>query len=130
MDSLVRTLGHAGRTIDILKVDIEGYEYEAFAHKSLFGACNATGKLGTPFHLLLIEMHMTDGPMGTAAMNGKARMETIARFFRSARACGLALFSKERCRRRCRSPRPLPLAASAAATYACSAFLNWAVASS
>jgi len=92
LGSLARSLRHSQRKIDVLKVDIEGSEYSAFNDTSLFGNCLKTGKLGTRMELLLVEIHT-----GMAVTNLPKMGEYMAllAFFRQARACGLALFSKD-----------------------------------
>lgn len=73
-------LGHSGRRITILKVDIEGSEYDAF--KSVFANCSRF-----IIDQLIIELHLNRG--------GKLHGQ-IHDFFEAARRCGLRLFHKER----------------------------------
>lgn len=93
--SIMRLLGHTGRRIDFLKVDIEGSEWQVFLgaeeasapSEGIFAAC-AAGSLR--LDQLLIELH-TDLHKTTVASD----FDRAERFFRAADRCGLKIFSKE-----------------------------------
>lgn len=84
LDEIWTHLGHAGRFIHVLKVDVEGSEHSALGG---IGQCSGIGRSGQ----LLLEIHdfSTDGPF--RAGPGAA----VQRLVQSLEACGLQLFHKE-----------------------------------
>lgn len=83
LTSHMQRLGHDGRLIHILKVDIEDSEWDAFG--PIFEAC-AKGRI--LLGQLMIELH--------AKSKLKHDRSKLAKFFKGARSCGLRLFHKER----------------------------------
>lgn len=78
LSTILSDLGHANRTIDILKVDCEGCEHAAMSEISK--ACTQGAvRIGQ----FLIEMHGTS-------------FRSTNEFFEAADACGLMIFHKER----------------------------------
>ena len=57
LPSIIKMLGHTGRVIDILKIDIEGEEYDLLK-PSVFGSLK---QLGVTIRQLLIEVHHSEG---------------------------------------------------------------------
>jgi hypothetical protein len=80
----MRRLGHAGRHLDILKVDVEASEYRSFTGLAVGECVAADVRVGQ----LQIELH--------APSNLKAKEITVKRLFHSLYSCGMLLFSKER----------------------------------
>ena len=81
----LQTLRHERRTVDILKVDIEGSEYSALGDRSLFGGCMRADhhhRTQIPVRQLQVEVHGQN-------------FTRIFRLVEQMHACGLALFSKE-----------------------------------
>ena len=59
--SLMKSLGHENRTINVLKVDIEGGEYAALVHETLFGGCkHRNGSMPVEVEQLQLELHGID----------------------------------------------------------------------
>lgn len=79
---IVEKLGHRGRELDVLKVDVEGSEFGALSHSGLFGGCLASGAPKVPIRQVQIEVH------------GQSFVD-IFRLAEQMHTCGLALFSKE-----------------------------------
>mmetsp|Transcript_36866 Transcript_36866/g.85189 ORF Transcript_36866/g.85189 Transcript_36866/m.85189 type:complete len:141 (+) Transcript_36866:1640-2062(+) len=73
LPEVVKDLKHAGRTIDIFKIDCEGCEFETFP--SWFGA-------GVNIRMILIEVHM-------------ANHDRIRRFFGFLQSKGYVVYHKE-----------------------------------
>ncbi len=80
--AIMQDIGHAGRAVDILKVDIEYSEYLAFRHAGLFGDCAANGKPPVSIGQLQVEVHGTN-------------IREIFRLAELMHSCGFALFNKE-----------------------------------
>ena len=80
--AFVDDLGHRARTIDILKVDIEGGEFTAFAHTGLLGKCLEGGAPTVPIRQVHLEIHGVE-PL------------PIFQLFEMFFDCGYALVSKE-----------------------------------
>ena len=78
LSTIMSKLHHENRTIDILKVDCEGCEFDAF--RLIFESC-VSGKL--TLGQVQIELH------------GTSRF-AILHFFKGAEKCGLSVFHKER----------------------------------
>jgi hypothetical protein len=79
LSNITSSLGHTDRLLNILKVDCEGCEFEAF--KSIFDEC-AAGKV--KIGQLQIELH------------SHSTFVPIQGFFEGADKCGLMIFHKER----------------------------------
>jgi hypothetical protein len=75
----IKTLGHTGRKIDILKVDIEGSEFESFRNITIGECTHADVKIDQ----LLIEIHQTN-------------IVAISTLLRHFMRCNMRIFSKER----------------------------------
>lgn len=75
---VMQKLGHGGRHIDILKIDCEGCEYDAFA-KLWPHIEDGSASVGQ----IQVELHGTD-------------FDTIHKFFEGAEAAGYMIFHKER----------------------------------
>lgn len=87
LPSLMKMLGHENRTINVLKIDIEGSEYTTLPHASIFGSCGKhghrhRGTMPIPVEQLQIELH------GTNAVD-------VGKIFASVYSCGLQVFSVE-----------------------------------
>ena len=80
LDSLVESLGHAKRAVDILKIDVEGSEYDVLYAA---GASDVLRRVGQ----LQIEVHTTGGNTSTR--------EQVLGLYARMRAAGLRLFNKE-----------------------------------
>ena len=81
----IADLGHTGRTLHVLKVDIEGSEYSAFEHPGLFGGCmtaSAAGATPPDVRQVQIEVHGTS-------------LYYIFQLMERMQSCGLAIFNKE-----------------------------------
>ena len=96
LTELMMRFGHSGRHIDILKIDCEGCEWDAFEH--IFKAVRA-GRF--TIGQILVEMHT---PFESGGERLKVHNETelqtfhgmMDHFFASARACNFHIFHKER----------------------------------
>ena len=83
LPSLMKSLGHENRTINVLKIDIEGGEYEALVHETLFGGCkHRNGAMPVEVEQLQLELHGIDA-------------RPVARLFAAVYACGLQVFNSE-----------------------------------
>lgn len=82
-------LGHTSRRIEILKVDIEGWEYESFKGVKLGDFPGADVSVGQ----FLVEVHLS---LKTAELDATALNMYVKRFFHSLYSSGMFLFSKER----------------------------------
>jgi hypothetical protein len=76
------SLGHKSRVIDVLKIDIEGSEYEALSAFRI-GSCRGAD---IKVDQLLMEMHVID--------NDNTKL--IRDLIQNLHSCGMKLFSKER----------------------------------
>ena len=84
LTQIMEELGHSGRRLDVLKVDVEGAEWDSF-NNHIWKRC-AEGKLS--ISQLQIELHVK------GVMTGKRTVPK--RFFDGADKCGLMIFHKER----------------------------------
>lgn len=89
LSAIMATLGHAQKTLTILKVDCEGREYDAF--DLIFADC-AAGRV--TIDQLQIELHTQD--FRTAPPYQAFNFSRIERFFAGADSCGLMVSHKER----------------------------------
>ena len=88
-------VGVRNQTIDVLKVDIDGFELPVFI--GVLAQCKRLGKPEVPFSQLFIEVHPASGPMDApGTMNNEKRALALRLFFGMALGCGYAVFSKER----------------------------------
>jgi len=87
LETIVKDLGHTGRTIDVLKIDCEGCEWHVMP--KVFDSMKA-GNL--KIDQVLIEVHTPYLPGGT----GDAHVAFLKKFFEQADDAGLRIFHKER----------------------------------
>ena len=93
LHDIVKMLGHDGKIIDILKVDIEGNEYVAFKH--IFDTCDIQ------IVQLQIELHWYESSENRKIIDVRSEEKNsrigkqIIEFFRAARNCGYYIFHKE-----------------------------------
>lgn len=90
----MQRLGHVGRKINILKVDIERGEWKSF--EDIFPAC---AKKELQIDQLIIELHVTKTKRIQTQKTKtiiNITQQQINMFFQGARSCGLLLFHKER----------------------------------
>ena len=81
LQGIMKRLGHSRRALDVLKVDCEGCEWE-----ELPGVFNAMSQGSLQVAQWQAELHN---------MRRKTSLETVDRFFKSAREASLFLFAKE-----------------------------------
>ena len=81
LQAIMERLGHSRRSLDVLKVDCEGCEWDEL--QPVFRAMRE-GSLQVA--QLQVELHI---------LRRKTRLETVDRFFKSAREASLFLYAKE-----------------------------------
>ena len=79
---IMKELGHTGHALTLLKVDIEGAEWNSFANH-IWEQCK-TGQL--KINQLQVELHASQG----------VTSDDVNTFFHNAESCGLMIFHKER----------------------------------
>ncbi|CAM9478970.1 unnamed protein product [Chrysoparadoxa australica] len=87
LNEIRASLGHTGRTLDILKIDCEGCEWEALGE--LFELCGGPDEF--PINQIQVELHGIHEPESY-----RNHYPKIKHFFDGADKCGLLIFHKER----------------------------------
>jgi len=86
MQSILAELGHAGKVIDILKIDCEGCEWNFFQH--IFNA-------GAEIRQLVLELHWGHSFPSNGNVNYPAKRESVERLFQDLTERGYVVFHKE-----------------------------------
>lgn len=87
LSSLVRHLGHEGRTLDLLKVDIEGWEWSSLDFSDPFYADSVMQ--------FAVEMHLSPGVLREQGISPPHQTNAMKRFGDSLERAGFELFAKE-----------------------------------
>ncbi|KAK3256242.1 hypothetical protein CYMTET_34613 [Cymbomonas tetramitiformis] len=91
LQEIKRSLAILDRPIDILKVDIEGYELQAF--DDILAKCDANVRE------VQVELHWVDRSVDKHSLSKDAHHASIERrlqsFFKSMRACNFYIYNKE-----------------------------------
>jgi FkbM family methyltransferase len=94
LPDIVKELGHEGKTIDIMKVDVEGFEFGVLDNVAMWDSLKT---VGTDFSQVLAEVHSTGINRDTFSWPNSTHFEgrEMDNFFRVMSAQGYGIFHKE-----------------------------------